>query len=78
MESITVMKTRHMGQSESMKEFRCSKCDKMLARQNELPISERPTVILCKRDNVEAALKIINSPIEIKCPRCKTLNEIMV
>ena len=61
-----------------MREIRCKQCNKMLAKQNELLMTERPTTILCESEYRERAIKLINSLFEIQCPRCKTLNEIMV
>lgn len=61
-----------------MQEIRCKDCNKMLATRNELPMNERPMTILCEPEDRERTIKLINSLFEIKCPRCKKLNEIMV
>jgi len=78
MESVRVAKASAVGPSETMQEFRCKQCNKMLATIKDLPMAEHPTVLLCKPEYEEQAVKLINSLFDIKCPRCKTLNEIMV
>lgn len=53
-----------------MKQFRCQKCNRLLAK-----IYDNKTGITF--DEIKEIDKC-NSKIEIKCPRCQTMNEIEV
>lgn len=58
-----------------MQEFRCSKCEKMLGMMFS-------SEAICINDNKNVQQMELDGKhvkrIEIKCPRCKNLNKVMI
>jgi phage FluMu protein Com len=56
------------------KEVRCSKCQKLLCKVKNIPIEKGDIAIVENGMLPNVARK--EKEIEIKCPRCNTLNQI--
>lgn len=54
----------------SMQEIRCTKCEKLLVKKHPYKVN--------LEEGVKGSLNIKSWMLEFKCPRCKTLNEVVV